>query len=186
MVIAILGWGSLIWNLGDLKIREESWNTDGPRFPIEFARISNGNRLTLVIKPDFNQVPTLYATSQFDTIEQARKNLQERENSPNIDSIGYIIFSSGESSIRRISNQLTNELNQWSLAKNYDAVIWTDLGPNFSDKSGTQFNIGNITSFLNSLSPTDYQSAKEYILNAPAQIQTRFRNEIELFLSSRS
>lgn len=40
MKIVVLGWGSLIWNPGDLKINSE-WQKDGPTLPIEFARVSS-------------------------------------------------------------------------------------------------------------------------------------------------
>lgn len=48
MAIAILGWGSLIWCPGNLRIRGP-WRHDGPVLPIEFARISADGRLTLVV-----------------------------------------------------------------------------------------------------------------------------------------
>ena len=46
MKIAVLGWGSLIWDPKELDANNE-WNNDGPFLPIEFARISNNGRLTL-------------------------------------------------------------------------------------------------------------------------------------------
>lgn len=49
MKIACLGWGSLIWNPGDLKIKTEDWFSGGPILPIEFVRISTDKRVTLVI-----------------------------------------------------------------------------------------------------------------------------------------
>jgi 1-acyl-sn-glycerol-3-phosphate acyltransferase len=50
MRIAVLGWGSLIWSPGNLKIDRE-WHEDGPFLPIEFARVSQDGRLTLVLFP---------------------------------------------------------------------------------------------------------------------------------------
>lgn len=38
--IAVIGWGSLIWCPKGLKIRDK-WKNDGPKLPIEFARISS-------------------------------------------------------------------------------------------------------------------------------------------------
>ncbi len=61
MKIAYLGWGSLIWDPGMLPISGD-WKPGGPVLPIEFSRISDNGRLTLVID-DVNGVPieTLYA-----------------------------------------------------------------------------------------------------------------------------
>lgn len=87
MPIAVLGWGSLIWNQGCLNISENEWATDGPKLPLEYARISNGNRLTLVNKPEFDLVQTLYTVTACTTLEEARKNLQEREETPAIENI---------------------------------------------------------------------------------------------------
>lgn len=51
MRIVIPGWGSLIWNPGNLAMTGE-WQPDGPMLPVEFARVSTDGRLTLVIAPD--------------------------------------------------------------------------------------------------------------------------------------
>lgn len=60
MKIAILGWDSLIWDPRSLKYDVNTgWLTDGPKLPIEFARISNDGRLTLVIKESVVEVQTL-------------------------------------------------------------------------------------------------------------------------------
>jgi len=44
--IIVLGWGSLIWDPRELKIKNSEWQKDGPNLPIEFARISQDGRLT--------------------------------------------------------------------------------------------------------------------------------------------
>lgn len=48
MAIGIIGWGSLIWAHGELKLGSR-WFHDGPVLPLEFARISKRDRVTLVI-----------------------------------------------------------------------------------------------------------------------------------------
>jgi hypothetical protein len=42
MSIAMLAWGSLIWNPRDLPISGE-WRQAGPVLPIEFSRISDNS-----------------------------------------------------------------------------------------------------------------------------------------------
>ncbi len=51
MKIAILGWGSLLWQPKDLQFDKGiGWSENGPMLPVEFARISKDGRLTLVIE----------------------------------------------------------------------------------------------------------------------------------------
>jgi len=46
--IAVIAWGSLVWDPRDLDIEPE-WREDGPLLPVEFARFSGRERLTLVL-----------------------------------------------------------------------------------------------------------------------------------------
>src|SRR5437868_4323624 len=78
MRIAIIGWGSLIWCLGALQIKS-CWHRDGPALPIEFARVSKGKRLTLVIHPGSKEQQTLWATAASQELEAVRANLRDRE-----------------------------------------------------------------------------------------------------------
>jgi hypothetical protein len=48
MRIAVLGWGSLIGDPGDMALADR-FEPNGPQLPLEFSRISNNGRLTLVI-----------------------------------------------------------------------------------------------------------------------------------------
>jgi len=53
--IAILGWGSLLWDASDAEFDSlhDEWKTDGPVLKLEFSRKSASrlNALTLVIEP---------------------------------------------------------------------------------------------------------------------------------------
>ena len=80
--IAILGWGSLIWQPKELELDKEfGWKEDGPTLPIEFARISKDGRLTLVITENGTKVPVLYALSNYQNLDEAVLNLAVREGS---------------------------------------------------------------------------------------------------------
>lgn len=48
MVVACLGWGSLIWKPGSLSLASD-WFTDGPELPIEFSWVSDGGELATAI-----------------------------------------------------------------------------------------------------------------------------------------
>lgn len=181
MSICVLGWGSLIWNPGGLRITG-NWNVDGPNFPIEFARISNDARVTLVIKEEFDKVQTLWSISSFKNLDSAKNNLMIREGISDINGIGHFDFCNSSWSIRRCEDQLSEELIKWNSDKKFDAVIWTDLGPNFSLKTHRNFSIGNLISYLDNLTLAEFSLAKDYILNTPLQIQTRFRKYLENFV----
>jgi hypothetical protein len=63
--IICLGWGSLVRDPDDFPIEqtdpvERAWLLDGPHLPVEFARYSNGGRMTLVLVPDRRPVPVLW------------------------------------------------------------------------------------------------------------------------------
>lgn len=175
MKIAVLGWGSLIWNPENLKIKK-AWQNDGPLLPIEFARISNDGRLTLVIKKNEKKVQTLWSIMDFDNIEQARLNLKERENTISINSIGFV-DTIEKNELSRFKD-LSITINKWALEKNIDAVIWTDLRVKFFDKIHKPFNDANAVKYLKDLPIKRQKLAKEYILKAPVQIDTRLRKKL--------
>jgi hypothetical protein len=179
MKIAIIVWGSLHWRPEQLKFTGE-WFFDGPMLPIEFARISSGNRISLVIKPNFNSVLTLYCISTYSTLEEARENLRIREGTDAISNIGYLDFIEDAFHARDNNRFILDILREWNATKNFDAILWSDFAPNFVSRLAQPFNLNNVISFLSSLPPDDKNSALEYIRNAPKQIQTRFRESIEI------
>lgn len=176
MKIAVLGWGSLIWNPLKLKVNK-NWNTDGPLLPIEFARVSNNGRLTLVIKTDSKPVQVLWALMDANNLEEARKNLQEREETPSIDRIGFVNLVDNTESSRY--NGISKVIIRWAKSKNLDAVIWTDLGVKFKDRLKKDFNSRNALNYLKNLTSDKKSLAQEYIINAPSQIRTEIREKVE-------
>lgn len=184
MKIGIIAWGSLIYDSSILKIADDKWFNDGPEIPIEFARISKNNRLTLVIYPAFDKVKTYYSLSSLGNLEEAIKNLAEREGT-DIKNIGYINFKTGESRSKKMEPELKKNISIWNIAKNLDAIIWTDLNENFIAKLKHQFSLETSIRYLDSLSDEDFMLAKEYIINAPNQTQTRNRNALMSFINKK-
>lgn len=83
----------------------------------------------------------------------------------------------------RLANKaIVPALISWGKDSDIDAVIWTDLPPNFTDKTGLTFNLSGITAFFTGLSETEFYSARIYVKNAPPQVDTRFKSGIQLII----
>ncbi|HEY8657804.1 MAG TPA: hypothetical protein VIL78_02145 [Hanamia sp.] len=190
MKIAILGWGSLIWNPINLQIdtnqENNGWLTNGPMLPIEFARISRDGRLTLVIVPnEVNKIQVFYAFSKFLNLDEAILDLAVREGCGK-NKIGYY-----DKKKKKISDNFTadkfknqrSEIENWTNDQDVDAVIWTNLSSNFKDKLGlNDFKPMDAINYLKYLSPDVKARAEEYIRKAPKVVDTPIRKEIELKL----
>jgi len=178
MNIAVIGWGSLIWCRGSLRIRTK-WRGDGPVLPIEFARVSEDGRLTLVIHPGSAPQPTYWALSELDELRAARRNLKEREGCP-LANIHYFPLDEASPSI---PPEVETELGSWlPKHKGVEAVIWTGLKTNWEEKFDKRaFSIDEAVRHLEKLDEerrqarATYDRAKEYVQNAPPSIQTEVR-----------
>ena len=173
MRIACLGWGSLIWDPRELSIvlGAGSWHGDGPALPIEFARQSSHDRLTLVTLPEGTLVPTLWAEIYADDTDDARSRLALRESTV-IERIGVWPCN---------KEYLHSEIiGRWATAKGLDAVIWTALGPKFDSKDDKIATLAQAIVYLRSLVDRGISaSAEEYVRKAPVQISTPFRSAFE-------
>ena len=182
MKIAILGWGSLIWQPKELEFDQEiDWQKDGPMLPIEFARISKDGRLTLVITSKGTEVKTLYAISKCKTIEVAVLNLAIREGSGRKSIGSYDKASNQFSHADFLFNQ---NIVDWINTKDIDGVIWTNLGEKWdvkNEKGGVvqQIQPEMRIEYLKGLKENGSALAEEYIRKAPIQIKTIFRKKIE-------
>jgi len=168
MKIAIIAWGSLIWDRRELPILGE-WQKGGPVLPIEFSRISRDGRLTLVID-DKNGVPvgTYYAQSASSDLLQAVKDLRKREGSPK-EMIGVISKTMNN---RRLGHE---SIHAWATAHKWDAAIWTGLPSNFEEKRHIPFTVKNGLAYLETLGDEKRGAAMQYIDLAPARVDTPFR-----------
>ena len=176
MKIAILGWGSLIWDLRNLEICSK-WHNDGPYLPIEFARLSRNGRLTLVLYPEAEDIRTYWANSAFQDLSHARENLRERE-CKYLRDLGCISISENLNSCQTVP-RILDSIRQWCEEKGLDAVIWTDLASNFLEKTGMDFNEDNVILYLKNLTGKEQKEAEIYIRKAPKQVKTRIRRKIE-------
>lgn len=178
MKIGILAWGSLYWDLRNLKVADK-WNNDGVILPIEFSRISDKGkgRLTLVIDEiNGSQIKTYWNISSFNNLDKSIKNLREREGT-NDKNIGYVNLSEN-SSYSKFSESLTKRIKDWAELKNFDAVIWTDLESNFQKFMNLEFSVENGLKYINSLDEKRKKEAMEYINKAPEQTTTNLRKRV--------
>lgn len=170
-MIAVLGWGSLVWCQGGLRIRTR-WRLDGPGLPIEFARVSSDKRLTLVIVNGVALQTTLWAESEFETLSEARDNLKEREGAAMSDI--HAAAPGGE--IRgSVFPQVATAVRAWLATKPEIAgVVWTGLPPKGILPS---FSAERAVAYLKALPPDSdvYQRARQYVTHAPSQIQPAVR-----------
>jgi len=171
MKIAILGWGSLIWDQRDLPTLGV-WQKGGPVLPIEFSRISSDGRLTLVID-EKNGVPvkTRYVESGSGTLGQAIEDLRKRE-STSKSMIGVV------SQTINIAKSGSDTIKEWAVEHKWDAVIWTGLSSNFEDIKRIPFTVENGLMYLSSLSGEGKAKAREYIDRAPEEVITPLRREL--------
>jgi cation transport regulator ChaC len=179
MKIAVLGWGSLTWNPGDLKIAD-GWQTGGPQLPIEFSRISSDGRLTLVLDPQNGvDVTTQYSTSARENIDEAIEDLRCREGMPpSTENVGFVNLNTGKK--RSHSDDVAAEIKEWARQNHFDAVIWTDLPSNFASKRKLErFTVEAAVAYLQGLCGETAQRAREYILKAPGEVNTPVRRKLQ-------
>ncbi len=176
MKIAVLGWGSLIWDPRELKI-SGGWHPDGPFLPVELARVSQDERLTLVLYPGAEPVQVLWALSACSSLEEAEENLADREGTSRRRT-GYLSLFNGLYRCDAAPEALES-IRSWADSRGFDAVIWTDLPSNFATKTKMPLNPDNAIIYLRALKKDSYERAKEYMTKAPEQVSTPVRRHVE-------
>ena len=184
MKIAVLAWGSLVWDPRELKTAT-AFTPNGPLLPVEFCRIAKDGRLTLAIDETFGAVCTTYsAESAHDDLDQAIDNLRLREET-RASNVGFAEPVFGRESQIAVERhpQAVASIAAWAASKAYDAVIWTALKSNFDEwgKAGEAFSVTAAIRYLETLKGKDtaaFDRALEYIRKAPPEVQTPVRDEV--------
>jgi hypothetical protein len=186
MKIAVIAWGSLIWDPRELQV-VGAFKPNGPILPLEFARISKDGRLTLAFTKKYGTPCKTYsARSKFNAIGDAVDNLYLRETGK---PLNMAEFSKNNNKYPEAvswyirGSKCPNEaqyktMKAWLEQRNmsdYDAVIWTSLKMKFYDKAKTTFSPKNAIRYLRKLTPEERARAIEYIDNAPPEIRTHVR-----------
>lgn len=175
MLIACLGWGSLVWDPRDLPVQRK-WFEDGPLLPIEFARQSSDGRLTLVIVPANKgvMVRSLWTLFTVHTVHDAREALRKREGVPERYRGLITVWPCGD----QIASD-PSSISDWMKELKIDAVVWTGLLPLFRKKVQVPTE-DEAVAYLRQLRNGNRQRAEQYIRMTPRQIDTPYRRRFEL------
>lgn len=180
--IAVIGWGSLIWDLDDLAPRVSGdWLMGGgPRLPLEFSRISPKRLMSLVVvtDPDHGAPCETHAIASIrDDIHAASADLQARERARRPDQIGAVCLRTG---LTRASDPRTGALvTEWCAAIGATGAVWTDLPRNFAEVTGQPFDVTSGIAYLRGLPEAQLAAAVEYITLAPTGTATPLRGALE-------
>ena len=169
MLIACLGWGSLIWKADELPLASE-WFIDGPALPIEFARVGDGGELATSLCINATPCKVLWAVLDVQSVEAACEALRQREQIPHSREDGVGVYIAGSSHLGLLA--------EWALPRQLDAVIWTALPPRIHGVEGRTPSVDDAIAYLDSLSGETLDHARDYIRQVPAQIDTPYRRQI--------
>lgn len=174
---ACLGWGSLVWDWGELPIRSR-WFEDGPLVPVELARQSRDGRITFVLDGDTPPVRSLWAIMDVADIATARYALGARENIP--ERSRDRLIGSWQAGHEQLP-EMMRDLGDWTKLKNVDGVVWTALPPK-CDTEERKPTMDEVVSYLSGLLGEKRDRAEEYVRRAPRQVVTPYRQRIEAAL----
>ncbi|HKF53335.1 MAG TPA: hypothetical protein VKB26_13550 [Candidatus Acidoferrales bacterium] len=126
---------------------------------------------------------TYWAASECHTLDEACQNLKNREQAQKIDDIHWLTAKEQHTSA---DQGTAARIREWLQAKNFlGAAIWTGLRSNWTEKVGTPFTVEHAIAYLKKLeaerdkTKAAYDRAREYIRNAPSQIQTPLRRALQ-------
>ena len=180
MKIAILGWGSLVWEPRNLSLKD-CWTPCGPVLPLEFSRVSKDGRLTLVIDMKCGErVPTRYAVSSRTDLGDAIADLRDREGTVR-KWIGFVNLASGIASKSEFPEQadVFGTIVEWCKKTDLKAAVWTALPAQFQAETCKAFTVENAIEYLRGLPKTAGDNAFEYIKKAPEEVVTPVRRRLK-------
>jgi len=177
--IAILGWGSLLWDLDDLtpKVAGPWALRSGPKLPMEFSRISPKRATSLVVclDPEHGVGCATHAIRSVRTgIDAAITDLAARERAP-AHRIGWA-DAAGRGHGRM--PEVVAAVGAWCAERGWAAAVWTDLEPNFRETTGAAFTVAEGVGYLRTLGDASLGEARRYIRQAPPTTRTPLRRAL--------
>jgi hypothetical protein len=183
MKIALLGWGSLLWDGGaDFDQHHEVWQSDGPSLQLEFSRISKTRlgALTLVVDPNHGvPVTVAWCLSKRSKAEDAACDLRCREGTTIGNIAQLAVPKEAPKDAAAGSEPPEDPTLAWAKKKKLDVVIWTALESNFAKIKSEQFSVPNAVRHLQALTPEGKVKAAEYVWRAPAFVSTPLRQALQ-------
>jgi hypothetical protein len=179
--VAVIGWGSLIWDLDDLTphVRGPWAMGAGPALPLEFSRISPKRlrSLVVVIDPDCGvPCPTHAIASRRADVGAAALDLMRRERAPDVAMIGAACLTTG---LRRGAHPAVAQIvADWCVEVGATGAVWTDLPRNFHAETGRAFTVDRGLAYLKGLESASAAEARRYIDGAPAATDTPLRRAL--------
>ena len=176
--VAILGWGSLLWEGSAFDKWHDDWRYDGPILKLEFSRVSASrlNALTLVIDRDNGQPNRVaWCLSRRDHSVLTHADLQSREGTT-ARNIGRILLAQLDLSP---TDRSAADIAAWARTQALDAVVWTRLSSNFESATRVPFSIENAEAYLRNLPSPGKTKAAEYLSQAPEFINTALRTAVQ-------
>jgi hypothetical protein len=179
--IAIIGWGSLLWDLDDLEphVTGDWYLDEGPKLPIEFALVSRKRNRALAAVIDHSvgeHVAASVIESSKDSLPEALVDLARRERCDE-QHIGAVHRANGFT--RAKLRQTLALVEEWLHTTHYDGAVWTDIETNFEVHTGEPFTVSTAVDYLKNLSGESLREAKRYIENAPVSTPLRRRLQDE-------
>ena len=176
--IAVIGWGSLIWDLDDLAPKVEgAWMMRaGPELPFEFSTVSKKRKMGLAVCIDDEHgapCPTHAILSAKSDIHEAAEDLRARERAPGIVHIGMICARTGARRARLPA--VERAFDAWIEATGAAGAVWTDFASNYDAMRGEAFSLSRARAYLGALTGENLDEAVRYIENAPATTMTPLR-----------
>ena len=176
---AVIGWGSLIWDLEILTPHVETpWQMEaGPRLPMEFSRVSPKRKMGLAVCLDPTHgdlCPTHVVPSRRQTLVEVIEDLAARERAP-LDRIGGVCLDTSTCQGRRFVSDL---VAAWCAEHGWRGAVWTDLASNFEEMCNRPYSVTQAKEYLQSLKGESLDEAVRYIANAPTTTDTPLRRAL--------
>lgn len=165
--------------------RAGTFREDGPKLPVEFSRVAVDGRVTLVVDPTAQAVPTYWVPLDVQSHTEAVLELGVREKIASAMRsrwIGRQAVDDRSLDAGDVDLVVRETIAAWLVDQPLDAVVWTALPPRGPDGDLERPQFDRLLSHLKSLEGAARARAEEYIRRTPRLVRTRHRKRFEEIL----